>query len=213
MTIYDAAMKYAEDEHAAGRAGGQGVRLGLVARLGGQGHEAARRARGDRGVLRAHPPLQPRRHGRAAAAVPRGRERGVARADRRGGVLDHRARRRRRPRRSPSRPTTRSSRRACGSTPRRRSSTSSTAGSCRSCCAQLMRRTARVERSPTSSRRLLTAPGPSGYEQAPAARLPRGLRRVRRGHARHRRLDGRARARAPATARCSRSSATSTRSG
>ena len=34
--------------HAAGRARGQGVRLGLLARLGGQGHEAARRARGDR---------------------------------------------------------------------------------------------------------------------------------------------------------------------
>ena len=34
--------------HAAGRARRQGVRLGLVARLGGQGHEPARRARGDR---------------------------------------------------------------------------------------------------------------------------------------------------------------------
>ena len=56
--------------HPAGRARGQGVRLGLVARLGGQGHDAARRARGDRRVLRAHPPLQPRRDGRPAAAVP-----------------------------------------------------------------------------------------------------------------------------------------------
>ena len=120
---------------AARRARRQGVRLGLVARLGGQGHQAARRARGDRGVLRAHPPLQPRRHGRAAAAVPRGRGRGVARAERRGGVLDHRPRRTGRPRRSPSRPTTRSSRRGCGSTPRRRSSTTGTAGSCSSCCA------------------------------------------------------------------------------
>ena len=34
--------------HAAGGAGGGGVRLGLVARLGGQGHAAARRAGGDR---------------------------------------------------------------------------------------------------------------------------------------------------------------------
>ncbi len=71
MTIYDAAMKYAEDEVAADRHRRQGVRLGLVARLGGQGHPAARRARGDRRVLRAHPPLEPGRHGRAPAAVRR----------------------------------------------------------------------------------------------------------------------------------------------
>jgi aconitate hydratase len=57
--------------------------VGLLARLGGQGHEAARRARRDRRELRAHPPLEPGRHGRAAAAVPRG-ERRLARADRRG---------------------------------------------------------------------------------------------------------------------------------
>ena len=55
---------------AAGRARGQGVRLRLVARLGRQGHAAARRARRDRRELRAHPPLEPGRHGRAAAAVP-----------------------------------------------------------------------------------------------------------------------------------------------
>ena len=79
--------------HAARRARRQGVRLGLVARLGGEGHEPARRPRGDRRVLRAHPPLEPRRHGRAAAAVPRRRERRVARPDRRGGVHDHRPRR------------------------------------------------------------------------------------------------------------------------
>ena len=53
----------------ADRAGRQGVRLGLVARLGRQGNAAARRARGDRRELRADPPLEPRRHGRAAAAV------------------------------------------------------------------------------------------------------------------------------------------------
>ena len=57
MTIYDAAMRYARGGRAAGRARGQGVRLGLVARLGGEGHAAARRARGDRRELRAHPPL------------------------------------------------------------------------------------------------------------------------------------------------------------
>ena len=63
---------------AAGGARRQGVRLGLLARLGGEGHEAARRARGDRRELRAHPPLEPGRDGRAAAAVPRGTERRLA---------------------------------------------------------------------------------------------------------------------------------------
>ena len=64
--------------HAAGDPGRQGVRLGLVARLGGQGHRAARREGRDRRVVRADPPVQPDRDGRAAAAVPRGRERRVA---------------------------------------------------------------------------------------------------------------------------------------
>ncbi len=81
--------------HAARGARRQGVRLGLLARLGGQGHTAAGRARGDRGVLRAHPPVKPGGHGRAAAAVPRRRVGRVARPHGRGGVLDHRHRRRR----------------------------------------------------------------------------------------------------------------------
>ena len=78
---------------AAGGARRQGVRLRLVARLGGEGHDAARREGGDRRELRAHPPQQPRQHGRAAAAVQGRRERGVARPDRPRGL---RARRRRR---------------------------------------------------------------------------------------------------------------------
>ena len=60
-----------ERGRAARRARGQGVRLGLVARLGGQGFEAARRPGRARRELRAHPPLEPRRDGRAAARVPR----------------------------------------------------------------------------------------------------------------------------------------------
>ena len=56
-----------------GRAAGgdrrQGVRLGQLARLGGEGHAAAGRPGRDRRELRAHPPQQPGRHGRAAAAV------------------------------------------------------------------------------------------------------------------------------------------------
>ena len=69
MPIYDAAMRYIEAGHAAGRARRQGVRLRLEPRLGREGHPPARRARGDRRELRAHPPLEPRRHGRAAAPV------------------------------------------------------------------------------------------------------------------------------------------------
>ncbi len=80
--------------HRPGRARRQGVRLGLLARLGGQGHEAARREGRDRRELRAHPPLEPDRDGRAAAAVPRRAERSVAGAHRRGEILDHRPRRR-----------------------------------------------------------------------------------------------------------------------
>ena len=54
---------------------GQGVRLGLLARLGGQGRAAAGRARGDRGELRAHSPHESGGHGRAAAAIPGRRDR------------------------------------------------------------------------------------------------------------------------------------------
>ena len=96
MPIYDAAMEYAEEGTPLVVLAGHGVRLGLLARLGGQGHQPARRARRDRAVLRAHPPLQPGRHGRAAAAVPRGRVGGLARPHGRGGDLDHGPRRRRR---------------------------------------------------------------------------------------------------------------------
>jgi len=52
----------------------RGVRRGVLARLGREGHAPARRARGHRRGLRAHPPLEPHRHGRAAARVPRRRD-------------------------------------------------------------------------------------------------------------------------------------------
>ncbi len=69
--------------HAAGDRRGQGIRHRLQPRLGGQGHQPPRRARGDRRKLRAHPPLEPRRHGRAAAAVRGRRQPHDARPDRR----------------------------------------------------------------------------------------------------------------------------------
>ncbi len=85
--------RYAGGGRAAARPRRPGVRLRLVARLGGQGDAAARRPGGDRRELRADPPLEPRRDGRPAAPVPAGRERGVARADRPRGLLDRRPRR------------------------------------------------------------------------------------------------------------------------
>ena len=73
MSIYDAAVQYREEGVAAGGDRGQGIWLRLVARLGRERHAAAGRARSDRGELRAHPPQQPDRDGRAAAGV-QGRE-------------------------------------------------------------------------------------------------------------------------------------------
>ena len=92
-TVYDAAMNYAEAGTPLVDTGRQGVRLRVVAGLGRQGHRAARRQGGDRGVLRADPPVQPDRDGRAAAAVPEGRERRDAGADRHRDVRHLRRRR------------------------------------------------------------------------------------------------------------------------
>ena len=89
MSIFDAAMAFADEGTPLVVLGGKEYGSRLVTRLGGEGHEPARRQGRDRRVLRAHPPLEPRRHGRAAAAVPRGRVGRLARADRRGGVHDH----------------------------------------------------------------------------------------------------------------------------
>ena len=67
MAIYDAAERYRTERTAdARRLRRQGIRLGQFARLGGEGHQAARRPRGDRRELRAHPPQQPCRNGRSA---------------------------------------------------------------------------------------------------------------------------------------------------
>ena len=140
MTIYDASMRYAGRRRAARRARGQGVRLGQLARLGREGLAAARRARRDRGVVRAHPPFEPRRDGRAAAAV-----RGRASRSRRSGSPATRSSRSPGSPPSPttvrcpagfvSRRTAPSSRRSPGSTRRSSARCSSRAGSCRTPCA------------------------------------------------------------------------------
>ncbi len=77
---------------AAGRLRRQGIRHGFVARLGRQGHQAARHPGRDRPELRAHPPLEPRRHGDPAADVRRGYVLADAEPQGRRDGLDRRAR-------------------------------------------------------------------------------------------------------------------------
>ena len=73
MPIYDAAMGYKEDG-SAGRDRRQGIWHRLARATGRPRAPSARRPRRDRRELRAHPPLEPGRHGRASAAVPRRRD-------------------------------------------------------------------------------------------------------------------------------------------
>ena len=93
MSIYDAAMRYADEgvplvvlagkEYGSGSSrdwAAKGTRLLGVRAVIAQSFERIHRSNLDR-------------HGRAAAAVPRRRERRVARPERRGGVLDRRPRR------------------------------------------------------------------------------------------------------------------------
>ncbi len=82
-----------------------------------KGANAARRARGDRGELRAHPPLEPAHDGHPPAPVPRRRDAGDARASPAASSSPSRASRTARPRGDRARPTTRTSqRRGCAST-------------------------------------------------------------------------------------------------
>ncbi len=120
---------------AADRDRGQGVRLGLVPRLGRQGPEPARRAGRDRGELRADPPFEPAHDGRPAAPVPRRRVTRDARADGPRDLRDRGDRERRGTRGHGARRRRRRSRRACGSTRRASASTSATAASSPSCSA------------------------------------------------------------------------------
>ncbi len=82
MSIYDAAMKYQEEGVPlvvlAGKEYGTGSSRDWAAK--GTLLLGVRAVHGR--ILRAHPPLQPGRHGRAAAGVQAGRERGYAGADR-----------------------------------------------------------------------------------------------------------------------------------
>ncbi len=72
--------------------GGEGVRIGILTRLGGERHAAAGCLRGHCRELRADPPQQPGQHGRPAPAVPERPDGGVARTHRPRRVRDHRYR-------------------------------------------------------------------------------------------------------------------------
>ena len=69
-SIYDASVNYKAKNIPLDRPRRQGLRHGFVARLGREGHLPPRREGRHRRELRAHPPLEPRRHGRAAAHLP-----------------------------------------------------------------------------------------------------------------------------------------------
>ena len=96
MSIYDAAMQYAEEGTPLVVLAGQGVRLGLLARLGGQGHEPARREGGHRASPSSASTAPTSWAWACCRCSSPTASRRVARAHRRGGVLDHRDRRRRR---------------------------------------------------------------------------------------------------------------------
>ena len=72
-SIYEAAMHYAQEDVPLVVLAGREYGTGSEPRLGGQGHRAARGTCRDRAEPRAHPPLQPHRHGRGTAAVLQGR--------------------------------------------------------------------------------------------------------------------------------------------
>jgi aconitate hydratase len=82
MSIYQAATTYEEHGTPVVVIAGKDYGAGSLPRLGGQGSKAARRPRHPRRVLRTHPPLQPRRHGHPAPAVPPWPVGPVARPDR-----------------------------------------------------------------------------------------------------------------------------------
>ena len=82
-----------ERRRAAVDSGGQGIRFRFFARLGREGCPAARGAGGDCRELRAHTPDEPGGHGRTAAAIPGGRERGESEVDGGRGLPHRRCRR------------------------------------------------------------------------------------------------------------------------
>ncbi len=94
LSIYDASMRYQEAGIPLVVIGGKEYGSGSSRDWAAKGTNLLGDQGGHRRVVRAHPPLQPGRHGRDPAAVRRRRQRRVAGPDRRGDVRDHRHRRR-----------------------------------------------------------------------------------------------------------------------
>ncbi len=92
MAIYDAAMEYKKRGVPLVIFGGKEYGTGSSRDWAAKGTLLLGRQGGDRRELRAHPPLEPRRHGRPAAAVPRRRQPPDPEADRRRGARHHRRR-------------------------------------------------------------------------------------------------------------------------
>lgn len=86
LPVHEAAPTYRQVRTRPGRRRRSRLRRRFQPRLGGQGPGPAGRPRGRRRVVRAHPPQQSDRHGRAAAGVHRGRPRLLVRLHRRGGA-------------------------------------------------------------------------------------------------------------------------------
>ena len=83
MPIYDAAMEYKKRGVPLVIFGGKEYGTGSSRDWAAKGTLLLGRQGGDRRELRAHPPLQPGRHGRPAAAIPRRRQPPDPEADRR----------------------------------------------------------------------------------------------------------------------------------
>jgi aconitate hydratase len=142
MAIFDAAERYRGEGTPLVVIAGKEYGSGSSRDWAAKGVLAARRARGDRRELRAHPPLEPDRHGRAAAAIRGGQQRRQPRAHGQGAVRRRRARPparaahdAHRPRAARRRIDGQHSRDGAIRYPRSRSSTIATAESSRRCCA------------------------------------------------------------------------------
>ena len=91
MSIFEASEKYIAEGVPLVIVAGKEYGSGSLTRLGGERPAPAGRARGDRGELRTHPPLELGGHGNSAAAIPLRRKRAVPRPDRRRSVRDQRS--------------------------------------------------------------------------------------------------------------------------
>ena len=91
MSIFDAAMKYAEDKHSAGHSRWSRVWQRFIARLGSEGNAFVRCEGSGRREFRTDSSLKSCRHGRVAVAISRGNNGAIARDSTARKFFDHRA--------------------------------------------------------------------------------------------------------------------------